>query len=171
MQHHLRYRLPDSFITLFSQFDGLNLEWKTSAQRGGLHGSIGIVSLGRIVGKYSDLSRRILNPEDYFGDLWTDEEDPGHEQLKTLRPLERWPGDSRYTALRFNRGRIEIFLVEVRCGILKLPLTFEQYLDRLLAWLGADNWVDFVLDEDARQGVNEPIGKALRQIESILAKP
>ena len=74
------------------------------------------------------------------------------ENLGRLRPFEEWPGDYCYVGIDFEDPDFGMYLVDIRSRVVRIPLTFAEYVEHLLRWLGTGNWVQFVVDVEVVQG-------------------
>ena len=109
-----------------------------------------------------------MSSHDHLGRLFSAELLDEHPELGRVRPFEEWPGMHEYVALDFESPELQLYFVDVRAEdpVVPIPASFERYVEYLLRWLGAGNWVANLI-EPCKQG-DESVQTSLDRVSSVL---
>lgn len=144
--------------------NGLKLEWEWQNQT---LGSINILSLEKIMGG-EGAARKIdwNDPDDHKDYLWFEDfENKDIKFLKKLRPFDRFNGfGDEEAAIKLKGENTEIYYLWPRYEDRKLPLSFEEYLDYLLTFMGLLAWQRFVTEGGDIIIRQKPIKEYLKEL-------
>ncbi len=150
--------LPKGVIDFYLQTNGLQIEWSTD----NIHGAINLLPFEEIFGgeEYPKLNLDWDRTMHYPGIVLTGEEDDEYIEIANkLRPIELFEGDSGFVGFIVNDEKgLELYYSSSRGNIVKLPISFERYLELSIKLLGINGWQEYyIYGEEAMVGKDRVI--------------
>ncbi|MCD6065306.1 MAG: hypothetical protein K0S33_132 [Bacteroidetes bacterium] len=145
-QESLGFSLSDAVLSFYSQIDGLEIEWDL----GTISGSINLLSIEQIVGGQNSLLMGIWGKDVVY--KGTTESDV--RELKGHFLLERYTGDSGFTAVRFDtKHNPFISCATGRSDREETKMSWGEYLGIHVELMGLWHWLSVVTDgKEAKTG-------------------
>jgi cell wall assembly regulator SMI1 len=146
VQESLGFSLPDTVLSFYSQVDGLEIEWDL----GTISGSINLLPIDEMMGGQNAMIRRVWGKDVVY--KGTAESDV--RELKGHFMLERYTGDSGFTAVRFDaKHHAFISCATGRSDREEIKMSWGEYLGIHVELMGLWHWLSVVTDgKDAKTG-------------------
>ncbi|WP_130733226.1 SMI1/KNR4 family protein [Flavobacterium sp. J27] len=164
-QEALQQRLPEAVTSFYLQHNGLCVEWNIGNE---IQGQINLLPLEEVFGgdewfANNDWSK--TNPYKKTVICSGEEEEEYIAIARQLRPLEIFDGSSGFVGFLINENNdFELYYSASRGDLLKLPISFEHYLQLNIKLVGIAGWLEFY-----RDGTEATIGdkKVMEQITMV----